>query len=177
MKNILKKYAESFCSSMDDWSDEEVVKTVDLFRGQWMEAVCDRARLIANVRRVEEDTEWNNIACRLIYVALSKEISEGRDLHLVMKISRIAPVAVTYWLNYEPWLIDKNLAVPAGMPFSGRLGSEALKVRKQILDLLHLRGFFVVPRIEFEFEVKIGAGEESARRSISGGTFFFGSKI
>lgn len=171
MKEILKKYATSFI--LKNTTVGEVLNSVELCLQPRLGALCKKASILKDVVKVVEDPEWDNVRCYVIDVTLNQAASEGPDLHLIVKVSRIAPVATMYWLKYEDWFIDGN-RVPAGRRFSGNVSLNALTVGEEISRLLHFERYFVVPLTDFDFELGIHSEKEKAQQTTSGMTFFFG---
>lgn len=176
MKDILKKYAESFCSSSNDFRSEAALKAVNWWSQDRAESICNKLKLIPNVQNAEVYDEWNNNRCRLIDVELARGISERLDLYLTMRISRIAPVVTLYWKNYEMWSIGE-MQVPAGKKFLGDVSSAALAVKENASDIVHLAGYFVVPATEFDFGLNLYGDERKSLQTISGACFFFGAEL
>jgi len=159
---------------MNDWSPDYVLKSVDFFKSIWMTSVCDKIKLLENVVGVQEDSEWNNLSCRLIDVTIFRA-KEQPELHLIIKISRVATVATTYWIKFEDFLLGPN-QIPVGKRLIGDIPAHAFKVQNGVWTLLHLNGCFVVPKSEFQFSIIVGS-EGGSPRAISGDAFFFGGAI
>jgi len=106
---------------------------------------------------------------------LDMRATGGLELHIIIKISLTARVAISRWLKRGVLLVG-DLQVPAGFGYDGELNQSSLQVENEIIKLMNLKGFFFVPTADFDFRLFFDKENPTMRRSISGARFFFGSE-